>query len=279
MGKLPFSAMEQRIYDLIFKSDEVTWQALLLDVVKTQDMDPWNIDVSELATQYIETLQKMQGMDLRISGKVILAAALLLKFKSDFLMENDMLNFDKLMHPEDYTEDALYEGSAQQIERPDPNDLRLIPKTPQPRKRKVSIYELVEALKQALEVKKRRREILAAVNIPLPEKKVDISVIIHQLYENICRFLGNKEYITFSELVPVHDKKAVVTAFLPLLHLTNERKIDLSQQVHFGEIEISYPKQKELDVGSAQHEVADTKKKHDFINDALEESSKKKRKQ
>ena len=95
--------MEQKIFDIIFKGDEVTWQSLILDLVRVQNMDPWDIDVSKLSQDFIGMLKKMQELDLRISGKVVLAAAILLKLKSNYLMEKDIMNFDKLMNPEEYT--------------------------------------------------------------------------------------------------------------------------------------------------------------------------------
>jgi segregation and condensation protein A len=264
---------EQRIFDILLQGDEVTWQSLLQDLVRVENMDPWDIDISKLSHRYIEMLKKMQEMNLRMSGKVVLAAAIMLKMKSNYLMDRDLLNFDKLMHPEEYTEDALYEDE-QKPRLTAPDGLRLLPKTPQPRKRKVSIYELVDALRQALEVKNRRRQILAAVNIPVPEKKVDISKIIEQLYSRIEEFLSDKESITFSELVPSDKREDKIVAFLPMLHLSNQRKIDLEQQTHFGEIEIMKPNPGREKTASAQHEEIDFDDKHDFVEDALEESEK-----
>ena len=266
--------MEDRIFDIIFKGDEVTWQSLILDLVRVENMDPWDIDISKLTQRYIEMLKKMQQLDLRISGKVVLSAAILLKMKSNYLMDRDLLAFDRLMHPEEYTEDALYED-----DRPRPQinlaDVRLIPKTPQPRKRKVSIYELVEALKQALEVKNRRRQILDAVVITPPERKIDISVVIEHLYEQIEKLFSKKGKITFSELLPSRDKKDVVSLFLPVLHLSNQRRVDLYQQTHFGEIEIALANGEERESGSAVN--ADLNQGFDFVEDALEESTKKRR--
>ncbi len=229
--------MEQRIFDIIFEGDEVTWLSLLQDLVRVEKMDPWDVDVSHLAQRYIEMLKKMHELDLRISGKVVLAAAILLKIKSQYLMDRDLLNFDKLMHPEEYSEDALYEN---QQPRPviDPREVRLIPRTPQPRKRKVSIYELVEALRQALEVKNRRRQILETINIPLPEKKIDISKVIEQLYSTIEKLFKEEGRLTFSQLVPSSKKEDIVNVFIPVLHLSNQRRIALEQQTHFGEIEV-----------------------------------------
>ena len=253
--------MEQKIFDIILKGDEVTWQSLILDLVRVENMDPWDLDISKLAQRFIEMLRKMQELDLRISGKVILAAAIMLKMKSNYLMERDLLAFDKLMHPDEYTEDALYDEG---VKRPDIDlsQVRLIPKTPQPRKRKVSIYDLVDALKQALEVKNRRRQILESIQIPLPGKKIDISIIIEDLFGKIEKLFSQNKKVKFTQLVPSMDKKDVVGVFLPVLHLSNQQRISLEQQNHFGEIEISlYDKQ--------------SKASKDFLDDAFDELDKK----
>lgn len=251
--------MEQRIFDIIFKGDEVTWQSLILDLVRVQNMDPWDIDVSKLSQDFIGMLRKMQQLDLRISGKVVLAAAILLKMKSNYLMERDIMNFDRLMHPDEYTEEALYE-EPKRLDI-DLSKVRLIPRTPQPRKRKVSIYELVEALKLALEVKNRRRQILDSIQIPLPEKQVDISIVIEKLYKNIEKILDIEGSLTFSQLIPSKKKEDIINAFIPVLHLSNQQKIDLYQEQHFGEIEITKPENSK-------------RKQLDFINEALIESEK-----
>lgn len=265
--------MEQRIFDIIFEGDEVTWQSLIQDLVRVENMDPWDIDISKLSQRYIDMLKKMQALDLRVSGKVVLAAAILLKMKSNYLMDRDILNFDKLMHPENYTEDALYDDAVQ---RPNINmdDVRLIPKTPQPRKRKVSIYDLVDALKQALEVKKRRREILDAIQLPTPEKKIDISVVIADLYNQIEALFSENKHLTFSELVPSEKREDKIFMFLPMLHLSNQRRIDLEQKEHFGEIDISlHSGEIERESGSAVN--ANLNQEYDFLEGGLAESDKK----
>lgn len=260
------------------QGDEITWQSLIYDLVKAEGMDPWDIDVSKLAHRYIEMLKKIKEMDLRVSGKVVLAAAILLKVKSNYLLEEDVLNFDKLMHPDEYTEDALYEHEQKKLSF-DPTGARLIPRTPQPRKRKVSIYELVDALRQALEVKRRRKEILESINIRLPEKKIDISKLIEILYQKIENHLSERDGLTFSQLVKSNKKEDIINEFVPLLHLSNQHKVDLEQQSHFGEIEIMlHDESIDRKDGSATIDTAQLNKKFDMLDEALEESSKVKRK-
>lgn len=224
--------MEDKIFDILFNGDEITWQALLYELVKTDELDPWDVDISLLTNKYIGMVKKMKEADLRISGKVLLAAAILLKIKSNRLVGEDLLEFDRMLNPE---EEEEY-GDVQTKERP-VVDARLIPRTPQPRKRKVSIYDLVDALKQALEVK-RRRKLLPDIKMEIPEKKTDISEVIKNLYDKICLLFKSQPALTFTELIPSNKKEDKVYTFVPLLHLTNQRKVDLTQNEHFGEISI-----------------------------------------
>jgi len=230
--------MQDQIFELLFEKDDVTWQTILHDLVRSEKMNPWDIDISLLSKKYLEMVKTLKKLDLKVSGKVILAAAILLKMKSDRLMGQDLAYLDSLLNPAD--EEILYEdedGLLPKItEMP-----KLIPRTPQPRKRKVSIYDLVGALKKALEVKKRRiMRIVPPAPVDVPERKININSVIRKLYHKISTFFsGNRNRrLTFTQLVPSGSKRDKVLRFIPLLHLTNQRKIDLMQEQHFGEIEI-----------------------------------------
>jgi chromatin segregation and condensation protein Rec8/ScpA/Scc1 (kleisin family) len=166
------------------------------------------------------------------------AAAILLKLKSDRLLGKDLDSFDSLF-AEPVDEEGFYED-LEPRQLSEQQKLDLIPRVPQPRKRKVSIYDLVGALEKALEVKRRRViNSIPAYNVEIPEKKRDIGEIIGELYTKIKGFFsGGGQKLTFSSLIPSTTKQDVVFTFIPLLHLTNQRKIDLEQEKHFGEIEV-----------------------------------------
>ena len=228
------------ILELLFDKDEVTWQSILYELVRTEKMDPWDINISLIAERFLEMLKTLKEMDFRVSGKVILAAAILLKIKSNRLLGADLAYFDGLFREQEEEESLLDEiQSTEQQE--DLSDVRLIPRTPQPRKRKVSIFDLVDALQKALEVKRRRvmRDI-PSMEVEIPKKKVEISQIIKNTYGKIKLFFLKNNYkkLTFSQLVPSDNKQDKVFTFIPLLHLNHQRKIDMIQYQHFGEIEI-----------------------------------------
>jgi segregation and condensation protein A len=239
--EVKMSKAQDQVFDIIFDKDEITWQTILYDLVKTEQMDPWDIDVSLLTNKFLNMLNKFKEMDFKISGKVLLAATILLKIKSKNLVGKDLARFDNMMSSEE-PEDEFYEEftDAEQRMVDSVETPSLIPRTPQPRKRKVSIYDLVGALQKALDVKKRRvLHSIPSLDIELPEKKINISGMIGGVYNTIISYFSkNQDKLTFSKLIPSESKQDKVYTFIPLLHLTNQRKVDIHQEEHFGDIEI-----------------------------------------
>ena len=238
----------ERIFQILYKEDEVTWQSLLYELIKKEGMNPWDIDISLLTKNYIDTIKKLKELDFRISGKVLLAAAILLKMKSNRLLNEDLSEFDRLLTQEEELVEELELEEQQQYqfgEKP-----ILIPRTPQPRKRKVSIFDLVNALEKALEVKQRRvLNSIPPMSVRIPERKRDITEVIREVYSRIESFfmINSQKRLTFTQLVPSQKKEDKIFTFIPLLHLTNQRKVNLEQKEHFGEIEIMLNAKKEVD--------------------------------
>lgn len=237
--------MEDQIIGIVVGKDEVTWQSMLMDLVKREGMNPWDVNITLLTQKYIDMLKKLKELDFRVSGKMVLAAALLLRIKSAKLVGEDMMELDRLMRPQaesDELGEGFYEELEQDRAKIAPGDYpQLMPRTPQPRKRKVSIYDLVGALQKALEVKDRRvlrRPVFASLR--LPEKKIDLTKLLSSVYERITEFFKKAKLVTFSQLIPSDRQEDKILTFISLLYLSNQdqRKIDLIQKEHFGEIEI-----------------------------------------
>ncbi len=241
--------MQQEILDLVLKEEEVGWKTIIFDLVKSEQMDPWDIDISLLTQKYLEVIKKLKEHDLKISGKVLLAAAILLKMKSTHLIDKDISRLDALLNPEEpllVDEDQL-EMSREKKEK---QQFTLIPRNPQPRNRKVSVHDLVNALQQALATKKRMLEKIRPVHFNLPEKKVDIMEVIHDIYHKVVYYTQKEqtEKITFTKLLPPragrHEK---VYTFLPLLHLENQQKVEMEQEKPFAEINVSIARAKKTE--------------------------------
>lgn len=248
---------QDAVYEIVFEKDELNWRELIYNVVRADGMDPWDIDISRLAKRFIETLNKLKETDFRIGGKMVLTSSLLLKIKSDKLLLDDIAGLDSLINGPALEEDFIDEDGFE-FEQTDINSFlndqkRIVPRTPQPRERKVSVFDLVDALEAALETDVKRQRTLNNVKIDddeptAPSRSFDLTSSMNSLQLSLKKMLTkSKSVISFDDLLPSTDKFDVVFTFLPLLHLENQRKINLKQDFHFGPIQVEIFNRKLLD--------------------------------
>ena len=247
----------EKLYSAIFSEDDIKWQSIIYELIRSKKVDPWDIDLSKFSNEYLSTIRKLKELNFRVSGKVVLAAALMLKLKTNHLGLNDFI----LMTNEEDEYDGFDE--LDENEYMDPDEQKIIklarhmkhntkkkyliePKTVLPRKRKVTVLELMGALKKAIDVDKRRdrkrakidRRILEAEPEEIFNVKKDlINQKIKELHRHILKqFSEKKTNILFSSLLDKGDSKDKIEKFLPALHLANNGKISILQEKPFEDI-------------------------------------------
>ncbi|MAG72747.1 hypothetical protein CL620_00395 [archaeon] len=240
--------MQQQIFDLLLNQEEISWKTIIEDLIKTEQMDPWDVNVSLLTKKYITVVKEMQEHDLKVSGKIILAAAILLKIKCSHLLDKDVGRLDAMMNSEETLED-LEDELFEQIEGQTrvKEQYTLIPRNPQPRNRKVSVQDLVNALQRAMASKKRVLDKIRPTKFNMPSRKIDIMEVIKDVYHKIQYYSekDNTDDVTFSRLLPPKaNRETKVYTFLPLLHLENQEKVCMDQEEAFSEINVKLVKAK-----------------------------------
>ena len=134
--------MEDKI-DLEHLVAQPTWREMLLDLVASEKLDPWNIDIVDIAGRYLVRIRNLQMMDLHVPANLILAASILLRFKSD------ALKFEE--------EEQVVEQEVFIDEQKVPVEIPMLSlRTRIPPKRKVTLDELVNALEEVFEEQKIR---------------------------------------------------------------------------------------------------------------------------
>jgi segregation and condensation protein A len=226
---------EEKLYGVII-SKEFTWESLIRDIVTSEGMDPWNIDVAKLADMYLRAIKEFKQMDIKVSGKFILAAAILLKMKSDYLF------------PRAAGEIPVEEQTLPVMEM---FDFEIEPRLPVPKQRKITIEELVNSLRSALVVKERRtiRHQERDIDIKVEIKKFDLAEKIKSLYGKITGFFKKLKVteILFSSLIPSKNRWDMIWTFIPLIHLADKGIVGLRQEELFGEIYVSKREQESTD--------------------------------
>ncbi|MGM5481500.1 MAG: segregation/condensation protein A [Nanobdellota archaeon] len=251
---------QERVVNIVLNEDDLNWRDLIYKLVQEEGMDPWNIDVSKLAARFLKMMETLKEADFRIGGKVVLASSLLLKIKSDRLLLDDIQNLDNLINDvQEPDEDLLDESEAFEFEQSNldqflNDEKKIVPRTPQPRERKVSVFDLVDALEQALETDVKRKQQVLRRNqqeeqtFETPKKTFDLSEKMQTMHKTLKKmFMKRTTRVYFNDLLPSQEKLDTVFTFIPLLHMENQRKIDLQQEEHFGPIEVHMHNRKLLD--------------------------------
>jgi segregation and condensation protein A len=236
---------QDQVYDLITGND-VSWQEIIYDLIRTEQLDPWDINLGLLADKYLEKIKLLEEESFFISSKVLLACALLLRLKAELLINRYIQDLNDVLYGK--KEEKKYELQRIDI---DENELPiLVPKTPLPRSKKISLEELMSALNNAIETENRRirkeiKQIQAEKSalVVLPKiNKINLKDRIRDIYLKIRSHIDKKKIkMTFSELAPTKEEK--LSAFLPILHLSNQDKLYLEQNVHFEEVYMYLEKQ------------------------------------
>lgn len=227
----------EHLYNLLV-NQEVSWQAIIYDLMNTGQLDPWDINLAVLANKYLAKIKELEEANFLISSKVMLAASILLRIKSEILLNEYIQSLDDILFGK-----KPVQKKYERIEI-DMNEVPVLyPKTPMPRLRKVSLQELMNALNKAMSTETRRikkeiieKQAMKQAEIVLPRSRINIKDRIRKLYSQILTAFKRKQSrIPYSELVGP-SKEERIACFLPVLHLDNQQKVWLEQEKHFDEI-------------------------------------------
>ena len=222
---------------------------LLLHLVKKQEVDIYQVNLTRIATEFVAYLEQMRELDLEVAGEFLVMAATLIYIKS-----RELLPVEKQVRPEadDTDEDdprwelirrlveyKKFKDAAAQLQtregemeaiyerrpgRPELGEL------PAPRGTSVSVFELVGAVRQIL---KRFQE-------QSPDHEVmSEPYSVSEKMESLRALVGERLRVTFGELfAAARSRGEVVCIFLALLELTRMNLVSLAQEGEFAEIEV-----------------------------------------
>ncbi|NHW23556.1 MAG: segregation/condensation protein A [Archaeoglobales archaeon] len=199
------------------------------------EIDPWNVDVIDVTDKFLKRLEEAKRLDLRISGRVLLYAAILVRMKADAIAPQPPPT-------EDESDVEIIEWEELDSEDIDEIKLEDILRAQRRRIRKINtLKDLIEELRKAEAIEKRRKkrrgrevpDIDVITSIPHDESMEDR---IRQVEENIMRMLQKREFVTLFSIVDTREE--LVDYYISLLHLVSRRKFQISQKEIYGDIEI-----------------------------------------
>jgi segregation and condensation protein A len=226
---------EQNLLEMILK--EESWEELIYNIVSYENLDPWDIDIIKLTDSFLNYIDGIRMLDFRIPAKVVLVAAILLKLKSDILSPLKVEGTE--YYPEDMKLLDQFEQTRLELE-----NIELKPPIERHVKRKVTVDELIDALKKAMKVKEKkdtiRRKLGKRIKAEIGDEE-DIEIRIKNLMSDIDLLINKlkTDKVMFSKIVDKWDRDEIVRWFMPLLYLSSRGKVNAEQKEFFKEIFIS----------------------------------------
>lgn len=238
---------------------ERAWEFVLLDIVQSEELDPWDIDITKLTAKYTERVNKMKQLDLRIPARLILAAAILLKMQSDRLVLSEGREEFADSLGEGFEDDDMFDQpDAERKVMDDVPDLNLTVR----RKhiRPITLADLINKLKRSIDPPLPRGRRMK-FHLDIPDE--DITEQIENLYTKVISHSFTK--VPFSKLTENMSRRQIIDTFLPLLHLANDHRVDLHQENFFEEIYVEQLSEEErnrrLTLKSDEHVTVEEAKK------------------
>ncbi|MCE8425692.1 MAG: segregation/condensation protein A [Candidatus Methanoperedens sp.] len=203
---------------------------ILVNLAKNGEIDPWNIDIVEVTDKFLRHVEELEKTDLRISGRTLLYAAILLRMKANALVVPD--------EPQDVFEDDFVGFEVSDYP---------VPALPLRRssKRPVTLQELLSELKKAEVIEKKRfnrfenkkEERRATIEEVLSVAHAeDIESRVAKMRNLLNDMLEKRANIKFSDLSEPLDRAGRLMAYLSLLFLATRKEIWLEQEELFGEL-------------------------------------------
>jgi segregation and condensation protein A len=231
------------------------WVRIIKESIDKKNIEPWDINIADIADEYINTIKELRKFDIRLSADVILVGGILLRMKSQILYgecENTFNDEEEMEEMEEINDDNFeYYGEetdyndTENIEDENIENKNIEKKKEDKNKIKqknITFNDLISTLKSELDKvkkakpkrKKHKKETPIYDIIEEMEEEYDIS----DLMENLISELQKEGSFVFQN--KFSSKKDMVKNFLPSLYLANDGRIEIYQEEIFKEIVLKY---------------------------------------
>lgn len=230
---------------------------ILVSLAKTGKIDPWNIDIVDITDKYLAQLFQMKSQNLRLTGRTLLFAAILLKLKSNVLENIDINEFEGVNEEAEFNEFELNDDfEADYSQDYNTNNVISIDEVLQRRTsvrlnrnrvvtlkdliRQLEFYEMIDkkqSLKNAHERAKRRVRSYANLS---PDDIVNLAHDeyiengVQRLKENLEQIFRKEKKIELNELTLLGMDK--IAAYISLLFLSAESDYELVQDEFYSDL-------------------------------------------
>jgi segregation and condensation protein A len=216
---------------------------LLLDLIRKQDIDIYDIPIARITAQYLAYVEKLRELDVNVAADFVYMAAVLIHIKSKMLLPREpaaasdaledprMELVNRLIEHEKFKSAAQMLMQKQQIENAvwsNPSIKEFMDAEGTEPEIAADVIDLVKTFQQIMD-RARSRPVLE-----VDEEGVTVGQMIDYLRRRLT--LEDKPLHLKQMLRHVNSRQALVCMFLALLELVRLQAIQLRQDRMFGDI-------------------------------------------
>jgi segregation and condensation protein A len=219
---------------------------LLLDLIRKQDIDIYDIPIARITAQYLAYVEKIRELDVNVAADFIYMASVLIHIKSKMLLPRDPLAIagqeeedprtelvNRLLEHEKFKSAAQMLLQKQHIEEAvlsNPSLKEFMEAEGTEPEIAADVIDLVKTFQQVLERVRTR----PMINVD--EETVTVGQMIDYLRRRLS--LENRPIRLKQLLMRVPSRQALVCMFLALLEMVRLQAIQVRQERLFGEIAV-----------------------------------------
>ncbi|WP_407891130.1 segregation and condensation protein A [Lacticaseibacillus sp. N501-2] len=220
---------------------------LLWHLIRTNEVDIYDIPIAEITSQYLDYLHQMQELSLDVAGDYFVMAASLMALKSQLLLPQPEVDVedDNYVDPRsDLVAQLLtyqmYQAAAKQLQTREAVRAQSFAKNPTMPSSDVAVPMAPGAVKL--------RDLVQAMSAVVANQLATAKTIAHieaepiSLTERIgavMKQLTQAHQCSFEDLLAEHSVDGVVTTFLAILELMKNDQVDCAQAEPFAPITVT----------------------------------------
>ena len=230
---------------------------LLLHLIKKDNLDVTDVNVSEITKQYLEYLNVMKELNLEIAGEFLVMASTLMQIKAKSLLPSQVPTSEnegpdpakeliaKLLEYQKYKEAGKF--LEEKLEENKDNFYKSAPIFDNGEKvLNLQLFDLLSAVKRAFDRldERKRVELLKVEEFPIEVKM-----------EKVVDMLSRRQWVLLDDIfVGETKKRGIITCFMAVLELIKIKKLLARQDEQDGQIRIYLnPDNKDTDFRQLMH--------------------------
>lgn len=209
--------------------EKPAWKQILMELIDQSRIDPWDVDIILISDVFMKKVRELKNLNLAVQANVILAAAILLKYKSEYL---------RAITTEEQTLMTDYPAEVSMPDGEEIPQLMLVSRIPP--KRQITLDELLGEMENIIKyddesyARVPRGTVNETIDFLISEE--DIEKKISDVLEKIRENSDETGWSLFSSIIQNRSNLEIIQTLVYVLHLTQKGTVDVKQDKMFGEI-------------------------------------------